>query len=314
MKTEHSFGAGWVRDRNRARVLASIDQLADKGSPITSMLSWTGPWPGKWSFVDIDWLTNRIVDLEQNVFVMGSTGRVSVRFPPDRNATPRQAFNEEIDPIEGVNRSGDFMDLRPLGKHLYACGMARQVYRREGEQKWARADQGTVLPPGSMEVVGFTSMDGVSEDDFYAVGFEGEIWRCLRGAWSQMDSVTNVVLQCVRVVAPDRVYACGQNGVLLRGTANRWRVLDTSPVEEEELWSIQAFKGDVYLASTSAIYKLDKNDVPRKVDTKLGKDLTHLHLHAADGFMWSFGVKDVMLTEDGKTWRDATPGTKQYTP
>jgi hypothetical protein len=91
-------------------------------------------------------------------------------------------------------------------------------------------------------------------------------------------------------------------------------VLDTSPVKEQELWSIQAFQGEVYLASESAIYKLDKNDVPRKVDTKLGKDLTHLHLHAADGFLWSFGVKDVILTQDGETWHDATPGGTTYKP
>jgi hypothetical protein len=313
-KTPFSFGAGCVRDRDRARLVASTDVLAERGSPLTMMMSWMGPWPGKWNAVDIDWLTSRVVDMAENVFVMGSAGRVSVRFPPDRNPKPKQAFDEEIDAVDGVNRSGDFMDLRSVGTHLYACGMARQVYRREGNRKWARVDRGTVLPPGSMDIKGFTSMDGVSEDDFYAVGFDGETWRCRSGAWSQMESVTDVILQCVRVLAPDRMYACGQSGVLLRGDGQRWQVLDPSVKGDDELWSIQGFKGEVYVASTSAIYKLDKNDKLRKVDTKLGKNLTHMHLHAADGFLWSFGVKDVMLTQDGKTWRDATPGSKQYRP
>jgi hypothetical protein len=312
MKTLFSFGAGWVRDRNKTRVLGSLDELARKGSLLTALLTWVGPWPGKWLSVEIDWLTNRVVDDDREIFVMGPTGRVSHHFPGDR-PNPRPPVEEEIDAVDGVMRSGDFMDMRLIGEHLYACGMARQVYRREGA-KWVRADQGTVLPPGSRDVVGFTSIDGLSEQDFYAVGFEGEVWRCFRGAWTQTDSVTNVVLQSVRVVSKDRVYACGQNGVLLRGTGNRWKVLDTQPIDEDELWSMQVFKGDLYLASETAIYKLDKDEVPRAVDTKLGKKLTHRHLHAADGVMWSFGVKDLLLTEDGKTWRDVTFGSKQYKP
>jgi hypothetical protein len=256
-------------------------------------------------------LTSRIVATEQpaQLLVLGPQGKVDCNFP-----APKPAHEEEIDPVDGVARSGDFMDLRLIGDHVYACGMARQVYRRDGDRQWTRVDQGAVLPPGSMEVVGFTSMDGLSEDDFYAVGFEGEIWRCLRGVWNPMDTVTNVVLQCVRVVTPDRIYACGQNGILLRGSGNRWKVLDTPSVEEQELWSIQLFNGEVYLASERALYKLDANDVPRRLDLKLGPDLTHGHLHAADGVMWSFGVKDLLLTEDGKTWRDATPGGTTYKP
>jgi hypothetical protein len=110
----------------------------------------------------------------------------------------------------------------------------------------------------------------------------------------------------VKSVAPDRLYACGQEGVVLRGNGDRWKAVDAGAVEEE-FTSIQPFHDDVYLSSETSLYKLDKNDVPRPVVTGLAKGCTYRHLHANDGVMASFGSKNVVWTGDGRTWRDITP-------
>ncbi len=295
----YSFRGGFVQSREVARVVTQNDQLETLGSTLTKLLKWT---KGKWTTFDIDWVATRVWYMSSgHLFFMGPQGLV-------HHASKAGEGTEEIDPTgQGAERSGDFLDLRQIGEHMYACGMSRQVYRRDGDKQWTRVDQGTVQPPGTKAIAGFYSMDGLSEADFYAVGFGGEIWRCLRGKWTQMDSLTNVILHCVRVLSPDRVYACGQKGVLLRGSGNRWRVLDTAAVDGDSLWSIQLFNDAVYLATESALYKLDENDVPRKLRTGLGKDCSYRHLHANDGVMWSFGGKNVAWTDDGKKWTDVTP-------
>jgi hypothetical protein len=300
--TPYSFRKGFVQNKTKIRVLAQNDQIADMGSPMTKVMTWDA---GKWSAWTIDWTATRPwVTSSAQLFFLGPQGLVF----QSSKATGGGMSTETIDPTgQGAERSGDFLDLRWIGEHLYACGMSRQVYRRDGEDRWTRVDQGTVQPSGSLEIAGFAGIDGADESDLFAVGFGGEIWRCTRGAWTQLESPTNVVLQCVRVIAPDRVYACGQNGVILRGNGNSWKALDTDAVEKEELWSIQLFNGEVYFASGSTLYKLDKNDVPQRLATKLAKDCTYRYLHANDGVMASFGSKSIAWTGDGRTWEDITP-------
>jgi hypothetical protein len=298
--TPYSFRGGFVQDREVAHVIAQNDQLTELGSTLTKLMRRI-PGTGKWGTFDIDWVATRPWRTSAgHFFCLGPQGRVFQSFKGSYGT-------ETIDPTgQGAERSGDFLDLRQIGERMYACGMSRQVYRREGDNRWARADQGTVQPAGTLDIAGFTSMDGAEESDFYAVGFGGEIWRCHNGAWAQMDSPTNVVLQCVRMIAPDRLYACGQSGVILRGSGNRWKAVDAGKIEED-LWGIQLFKDSVYIASERAIYQLDKNDVPRPIKTGLAKGCTYRHLHANDGVMWSFGSKNVAWTDDGKKWSDVTP-------
>jgi hypothetical protein len=222
-----------------------------------------------------------------------------------RGAKPTE---ELIDPGPGgVKSRGPMCDLRWIGGHLYAAGMNRQVYRREGPGRWSRADAGTVQPLGSMTVAGFNAIDGLSEDDFYGVGFEGEIWRRQRGRWRQLDSPTNVVLTRVRVVKPELAYAVGQRGVLLRGCGDAWEVVDHG-MTEEDFWGLEWFQEKVYMSSAKAVYRLrsdEELDILDTVDMRLGRNRTCYDLHANDGVLWSVGPKHLSWT-DGTRWNDVT--------
>jgi hypothetical protein len=160
--------------------------------------------------------------------------------------------------------------------------------------------------PGTLDIAGFMSMHGLDEFDLYAVGFNGEIWRRLNAVWQPLSSPTNVVLHCVRMLAHDKVYVCGQRGVILRGNGRYFEAIDAGFMEDD-LWSLQEFRGAVYLASERALYRLRPDDSLEEVDTGLDEKRTYGHLHANDGVMWSFGSKHLAWTEDGRTWHDATP-------
>lgn len=70
---------------------------------------------------------------------------------------------EEIidDSNQGPRGRGPIRDLRLVGGYLYACGMSRQVYRREAPGTWVRRDEGVVLPLGSTSIAGFNSIEGL---------------------------------------------------------------------------------------------------------------------------------------------------------
>jgi hypothetical protein len=182
--------------------------------------------------------------------------------------------------------------------------MSRQVYRREGPEHWCRWDEGAVLPIGVIEVAGLNSIDGVCEDDIYAVGFGGEIWRCVDGRWHQVKSPTRVILYCLRVVRKDLIYAVGQKGVLLRGNGDSWEQIAQKETTDD-LWGMEWFNETLYVCSNEAIYRVNEDGKFEAID--MGHIKTCGHLHANDGVMWSFGRKHVAWTENGLDWNDVTP-------
>jgi hypothetical protein len=140
----YSFRNGVVQDRNTTRVLAQIDEIVDQGGTLTSSMEWERA-NGTWSAFDYHWTAHRIAIQrradELFIFEMGPQGHIGW-------ATSKGDAEEDIDPVEGAGRSGDFLDLQVIGSQVYACGMSRQVYRRDGDHHWVRVDQGVVQPPG----------------------------------------------------------------------------------------------------------------------------------------------------------------------
>jgi hypothetical protein len=295
-----SFLSGFVQSRGIVRAIATIDELTEKGSSRTWLMKWTKS-DGRWGRFVVPWSATRMWVINQGgayVFATGPEGKVAI-------LTPTGSREESIDPTaDGPISRGPIRDLHGIGGALYACGMGRQVYRRTGDGLWQRADTGAVLPRGVARVAGFNSIDGTSEDDIFAVGFLGEIWRYEVNSWRQLDSPTNAILYGVKVVGKSEAFACGQNGVLLRGRGDVWEAIDHQSTEDD-FWDLEWFRDRLYVASDDAIYRLDQNDVL----TELAFDevYTFGDLHANDGVLWSFGTKDLIWTEDGVQWNDATP-------
>jgi hypothetical protein len=296
--TPYSFSSGFVQNREVARVITQIDELANEGSVGCQLMKWMG---GRWGAFTLKWTATRMWVLhtpELQVFATGPDGIVSV-------STVKGTVEEIIDGSdEGPALRGHIRDLRGIGNHLYVCGMGRQVYRREGTSNWVRIDQGMRLPVGDTTVAGLNSIDGITEEDIYAVGYLGEIWRFANKVWHKIDSPTNVILHRIRAIRNDLVFVCGQKGVLLRGSGASFGIVPHDATTDN-LWGMEWFKEKLYVSSGDMIYVLGPNDDLKPLD--LGNLKTCGHLHANDGVMWSFGTKHLAWTEDAKIWHDVTP-------
>ena len=61
----------------------------------------------------------------------------------------------------------------------YACGMDRQVFRRDDENSWT-----AMHAPRSASEAGFEAIDGFSADEIYTVGWNGEIFSV---GWQRLE-------------------------------------------------------------------------------------------------------------------------------
>lgn len=231
---------------------------------------------------------------ESQVFVVGRLGFVGL--------IEGDSVIEET--IEGPQSQGFIRDFRVIGQHVYATGMGRQVYRRLGPGNWGRFDYGLVNSSKDyLHVTGFNAIDGVSEEDIYAVGFDGDIWHCVRGEWRQVASPTNLILERVRALKPDLIYAAGQAGALLRGHDDVWEFIDQTETTGD-FWGLEWFYGRLYLSTNEGLFRLNDHDELEPVDLGLPGPRTYSQLHANNGALWSFGPRHLSWTADGETWND----------
>jgi len=196
---------------------------------------------------------------------------------------------------EQIAKAKDLRACTSIGGLPHACGMNRQVFVRVGANQWRPMN----APESSSDVAGFEAIDGFDTNEIYAVGWEGEIWRCVGGNWTNCQSPVNVILSGV-CCAPDKnVYACGQQGTLLRGRNEAWEIL-TTPDLDDDLWDVHWFDGKLYAASMSYLYTLDGD---RLVPVNFGIEppASFYRLTDADGVLWSVG-QEAILSFDGAKW------------
>ena len=212
-----------------------------------------------------------------------------------------QVFEEDI---EGPEDRGFICDVRIIGQHANAAGMDLQVYRRVGPGRWERFEKGIDASwKDILDVTGFNAIDGLSEDDVYAVGFKGDIWHCINGEWLNVASPTNLIIERVRVVKPDLVFAAGRAGLLLRGHGAILESIDQNATKED-FWGLEWFQGQLYLATPQALFRLTDSDDLEPIDDRLPTPRTYSQLHAGNGALWSFGSRHLSWTTDGERWNE----------
>ncbi len=191
---------------------------------------------------------------------------------------------------------GPMRKIRAFGDAALAVGMDRQVYEFKPDETWAnRSAPGTRAKP----VTGFEAVTGTSLNDFYCAGWRGEIWHCRAGAWQQIDSPTNILINDLTVVG-DTIYGCGLAGLIIAGSGSQWRVLDQGPFKVD-LYSICAYQGRIFAASLYGVFEL-MQDKLHSVDFGVPAPKTaHTLCPVADG-LGLIGAKDLFFF-DGTSWR-----------
>jgi hypothetical protein len=196
------------------------------------------------------------------------------------------------------NKYGYLAQIREVDGELFVCGYRRQVYRHDGGQ-WTLISAPILdhRPEGPWN--GFESIDGFSRTDVYAVGDEGEIWHFDGNQWTRCASPTNRNLADVRCF-DDRVWICGDGGLVLEGDRNGWNVVWHQEDPSEAWWSIERFNGRMFLAGNDALAEIVAGQVVPAAGAPGGA--TTLRLHQRDGLLWSIGEED-LLCFDGAAWR-----------
>jgi hypothetical protein len=292
------FFSGISLGLKRAKVIAQKGEL-DPDHPVRHIMEWN-EGTGWTSFsVPLSAISlHQSLAPPHELFVMGTGGFVRVI----ADGTQTEEMVDLSD--EGPRYRGNIRAMRQVGDHLYAVGMSRQVYRREGRGRWLHDDAGMIVPLGSVEVVGLNCIDGPDESEIYAAGFDGEIWWRHEGRWRRVDSPTNMILREIRTIKPDLIYMCGQMGIVLKGYRDTWDVI-AQDESVDNFWGMAWFRDHLYVASHTAIYRL-RNEKLVRIKTGLRPKPTFGRLHATNGALWSFGPDRVVMY-DRKSWTDHTP-------
>lgn len=264
-----------------------------------------------YSLVNLTWIPRLIENSIRGVcvvekpnaqlLVMGIDGEIEVYDP----SSDQRILVENVDLSEnGPNRSRWLTSIKYIGTHVYAAGLARQVYYRQSVNKWTRVDQGVFVPSNKIKSVsdacGLWDIDGLREDAIYAVGYNGEIWFYNGKEWNSEEGPTSLTLTCIRCVSEEEVYACGMAGILLRGKTNQWEVIDHDATDQD-FWGMAFFKGKLFLSGEQGIFVLDGDEL-NSVDMGIEKEFTTSYLDAKEGAIWSVGSKDIAVSADGVTW------------
>jgi hypothetical protein len=300
-----SFRSVYAHSRDKAYLVAGHDRASEQEVPVSYVLRWTGEWGShQVPLVATGISAAHFPDL--NVLIMGADGTI-VRWDSKGQFQP-----ELVDPSEdGPQFYGPLQEIRRIQSRIYVVGMGRTVYRCDGPARWARLDDNIRVADEVDSEVGLMSIDGFSESDMYAVGWNGELWHYDGTRWEPVESPTNMGLFRVICGGDGAVYACGQEGTLLRGRDASWSVVSQTETADD-FWGATWFRNSLYVSTSNWIYRLTRETIePLEIQSSgipliFAQGASFGRLDATDGRMWSVGEKMALFTEDGMRWTETS--------
>lgn len=227
---------------------------------------------------------------------LAGTGGLLIEVPLFSGVTLDMIDNANMWEIEDVMEYGQITRIRTISGQPYCCGQSGQVYRLTAGQ-WDRADSGlrTIGGPDLEDIAG----NGPS--DIYVVGIQGSMFHFNGSRWDTISLPTNGYLSNIRCVSSNLCYACGNDGLLLKGFCDQWEIV-SEPIPDKNYWGLEIFKGSVYLAHGSGIDCLTPDGI-KPVEINLDGNLSFHRLHSCADQLWSFGI-DHVLVFDGDNWKE----------
>lgn len=289
----YSFVAGAIRGKELGYLILSNDDAARQRIQLSGIVQWK---PTGWADGgQVPWRAAGAAIVRrpmEQLCLVGEFGQVLLLGSGKRH--------EELIGSSTYSPAthGPLRGLREIGDHIYCVGANRQAYKRELSGNWAPIPNGIAAMVDD-HVFGFESVDGFDEQDIYACGWEGEIWKFDGKAWSLTPSIVGSVLTDICCAGDGNVYACGRNGLLVSGRDDRWSVMDLGEFSDD-IWSLAWFGGHLYLATMDNLMTLEANGL-HLVDWGGDRAYTCYRLVVGAGRLWSIGSKDAM-SFDGTAW------------
>lgn len=281
-----SFSECAIIRRDLVFISAQVDELTERGVDHTKVIRWKG---GDCAHFMIDWGAPSIsaTAAPLTLLSMGVEGEIHVF----------QGSQRWREVIPGACQVGPLRAIRSIDGSHYAAGMQRQLYKREEGGEWVSIADAIRNQEG---VKGFNSVDGYAGTELYAAGLDGELWLYDGRRWQRQDSTVAVALQAVHCSEDGTTYVVGQGGSLLKGRGNRWRRIDLG-VFTEDLWGVQSFNGQLFVATSRAVYRVQGGTLKEASIGSSGLGSASF-LAAADGVLWSVGQRHLAFTRDGESW------------
>jgi hypothetical protein len=317
---------------SEARIaLACAADEDDVGTAFTRLLRCDG---GAWSALDIE------QDAASLCYLRDAVGRTSLwMMSRDRNLIDVDGGGTttriEDATLHGKPHQLGFLSkLRQIGGSLYAVGAGGQTYRRDRDGAWHVLSEELLDGPFpdlswmreyhqnpklledpeinrqfvdrilSEKATLFWALAGTSEQSIY---FGGEQRTGLLYFWDGSRAVpcnlpTAKALGRIEFAPDGTIWACGRDGILLRGRDLEFEVV--VDVGEYSFSSLAWFNGRLYVCvnyDPSTLYVLDGAAL-RPVETGLSPEMTDAHiLEPAGGALWVVGWKS-LARFDGRTW------------
>lgn len=251
-----------------------------------------------------DGIAAHFVDGGATAVYMGFEGSLKVR-------SKLLGSSEERVEIKGDGPSTlrPLSTIRIIGDHLYVAGMRRMVYRRPlVGGAWARFDDGLRLKKGDLTIAGLNAIDGYDQQDLYAAGMNGEVWRYTASGWRRVDAPTNLDLFAVCCFDDRYVVVAGEKGALLVGKDDQWTALSHS-FKDEVFTCIERWNRRCFVCSDAgSLYELILGASATLVPMILEQTPSVAWIAASASRVYFVGTRSIVsLGDDGL--RDESPPT-----
>lgn len=209
---------------------------------------------------------------------------------------------------DGIESPRNIRALRSLGltsgSHVAAGGGSTVFVRRPGSA-WADLDMSSVLEREGLRYVGFEKVLASADGSFFLFGWSGvAVMLGNGGSTVRLDLPTNLDLYDAAWGEDGYIYACGDEGTVLRGRGiDDWSVIDNE-ITDEKLWGVCSFGGRVFVCSMHLIYEVVGSEL-RHTDYSERSDIPSFtyRLRSCSDCAWSIGAKQ-LVEYDGSDWRE----------
>jgi len=178
---------------------------------------------------------------------------------------------------------------------IMAVGIVGGVFRMTSKTTWEDLTDPRVEQ-------NIEAICGHPSGGFVVSGWEGLVALYGDADVERIETGTNVILTDIICDEKGEIVVCGQRGTLVRGTTDSLVPLRFAGITED-FWSVAKFQGEVYVASTTALYRV-VDDSTLELITFEGEEVATSFYHLdtyQDSLMLSVGQKDAVLY-DGNAW------------
>ncbi len=210
---------------------------------------------------------------------------------------------------------GYLSNLREIDGHLHACGVAGQVYKRLGPDRWVHMDDGLLQPVEVEDCLLLNAIDGNAEDDLYvagslpgASGYEGCLFHWDGARWRRLDLPRVGGLNVIFIENQRLIWVAGQKGALLVGNHRdgfNQRLRGGIP---HLFLDLTIYRQAIYLGSNRGLFRYnEERGRIDQVDTGLAPEPPYVStVQDVDGVLWAIGP-DTVARYDGETWTSLWP-------